>query len=147
MVETELVRLIKPIRINDIPMIISCSTFIGPSLFYFYKDDIIGSVLFFIVTGTSIMADGVYKNHLLFDIADICMATSCYIYAGISTLVPAYKIGYIIFSKQIVIYNIPLLFICQSRSQIPRSDSWRRWHMAWHYCASGLLIYSLATIL
>ena len=147
MVETELVRLIKPIRINDIPMIISCSTFVGPSLFYFYKDDIIGSVLFFIVTGTSIMADGVYKNHLLFDMFDLCVAVTCYIYAGISLLIPAYKIGCIIFSKQLILYNIPLLFIYKSRLQIPRSDNWRRWHMAWHYCASGLLTYSLLTLL
>ena len=144
MIETEL---IQPKKINDIPMIVSSFTFSIPSIIYYYKCDLLGSILFFIVTGTSIMADGVYRDHLIYDRIDLFVATTCYLYAGISTLIPSFMIGYITFSKQLLLYTIPLLLIKQSRSKVCRSESWRRWHMVWHYCASGLLTYSLVTLL
>ena len=144
MIETEL---IQPVKINDIPMIVSSFTFSIPSIIYYYKCDLLGSILFFIVTGTSIMADGVYRDHLIYDRIDLFVATTCYLYAGISILIPSFMIGYITFSKQLLLYTIPLLLIKQSRSKVCRSESWRRWHMAWHYCASGLLTYSLVTLL
>ena len=56
MIDTELIQAKK---INDIPMIVSSFTFSIPSIIYYYKCDLLGSILFFIVTGTSIMADGV----------------------------------------------------------------------------------------
>ena len=93
------------------------------------------------------MADGVYRDHLIFNRIDLFVATTCYLYAGISTLIPSFMIGYITFSKQLLLYIIPLLLIKQSRSKVCRSESWRRWHMVWHYCASGLLTYSLVTLL
>ena len=138
---------IKNEKVNDIPMIISCSTFSIPSIIYYYNCDIVGSILFFMVTWTSIMADGVYKNHSMYNKIDVYVATICYIYAGLSTLIPSFMMGYTTLGKHIIIYNMPLFFIKQSRAQVCRSESWRRWHIAWHYCVSGLLTYSLLTLL
>lgn len=133
--------------INDIPMIISCSTFIIPSVLYLYNDYIIGFILFFIVTFTSVISDGIYENNLLFDKIDKIFATICYIYAVISVLIPAYYMSWYTFFIEILIVITPLLFIYKSRKEVIRSEKWRRWHISWHYCASGLLTYSIISLL
>jgi hypothetical protein len=127
-------------------MMISSSTFIIPSYIYYIFNDYIGYLLFTIVTITSILSDGYYKNHLIYNKIDKFVATTCYIYAGISILIPSYYISIKIFILQNIIFPIPLLFIIKSRKCETYSDKWRKWHMSWHYCASILLSLSLINV-